>query len=32
MEYNYLVDTYDTERIKTLGVWSTFTDDDPTAR
>ncbi len=28
MEYNFLVDTYDTERIKTLSVWSMFMDDD----
>ena len=28
MEYVFLVDTYDTERIKTLSVWSMFTDDD----
>ena len=28
MEYQFLVDTYDTERIKTLSVWSMFTDDD----
>jgi len=28
MEYDFLVDTYDTERMKTLTVWSTFTDDD----
>ena len=28
MEYNFLVDTYDTERIKTLSVWSMFEDDD----
>ena len=28
MEYDFLVNTYDTERIKTLGVWSMFTDDD----
>jgi len=28
MEYNFLVDTYDTERIKTLSVWSMFKDDD----
>jgi len=28
MEYQFFVDTYDTERIKTLSVWSMFTDDD----
>ncbi|MGA3115318.1 MAG: DinB family protein [Syntrophobacteraceae bacterium] len=28
MEYDFLVDTYETERLKTLGVWSTFMDDD----
>jgi hypothetical protein len=28
MEYNFLVETYDTERIKTLGVWSMFQDED----
>ena len=28
MEYNFLVDTYDTERIKTLTVLSMFTDGD----
>ncbi len=28
MEYTFLVDTYDTERIKTLSVWSMFTDED----
>ena len=28
MEYDFLVDTYDTERLKTLNVWSMFTDDD----
>jgi uncharacterized damage-inducible protein DinB len=28
MEYQFLVDTYDTERIKTLSVWSMFTNDD----
>ena len=28
MEYNFLVDTYDTERLKTLNVWSMFKDDD----
>jgi len=28
MEYDFLVDTYDVERLKTLNVWSMFTDDD----
>ncbi|MBW1725904.1 MAG: damage-inducible protein DinB [Deltaproteobacteria bacterium] len=28
MEYNFLVDTYETERIKILSVWSMFEDDD----
>ncbi len=28
MEYDFLVDTYETERLKTLSVWSTFMDDD----
>jgi len=28
MGYDFLVDTYDTERIKTLSVWSMFLDDD----
>jgi uncharacterized damage-inducible protein DinB len=28
MEYDFLVDTYETERLKTLGVWSTFMDED----
>jgi uncharacterized damage-inducible protein DinB len=28
MEYDFLVDTYATERIKTLSVWSMFADDD----
>ncbi|MFQ5715258.1 MAG: DinB family protein [Candidatus Scalinduaceae bacterium] len=28
MEYKFLVDTYDTERIKTLSVWSMFRDED----
>lgn len=26
--YQFLIDTYDTERIKVLGVWSMFRDDD----
>jgi uncharacterized damage-inducible protein DinB len=28
MNHAFLVDTYETERLKTLSVWSTFTDDD----
>jgi len=28
MGYDFLVNTYDTERIKTLSVWSMFLDDD----
>lgn len=28
MAYKFLVDTYETERIKTLSTWSTFKDDD----
>lgn len=28
MRYQFLIDTYDTERIKVLSVWSTFRDDD----
>ena len=28
MEYDFLIETYDTERLKTLSVWSTFMDDD----
>jgi uncharacterized damage-inducible protein DinB len=28
MNYAHLVDTYETERVKTLSVWSMFTDDD----
>jgi uncharacterized damage-inducible protein DinB len=28
MRYDFLIDSYDTERIKVLGVWSEFTDDD----
>jgi hypothetical protein len=28
MEYQFFVDTYDTERIKTLSVWSMFTNED----
>lgn len=28
MRYDFLIDTYDTERIKVISAWSTFTDDD----
>lgn len=28
MEYAHFVDVYETERLKTLSVWSMFTDDD----
>lgn len=28
MEYQFLTDTYETERIKTLSTWSTFKDED----
>ena len=28
MRYSFLVDTYDTERLKVLSVWSEFTDQD----
>lgn len=28
MDYSFLVDTYATERLKTLNVWSMFQDDD----
>src|SRR5215831_13206348 len=28
MRYDFLVETYDTERIKVLSVWSEFRDDD----
>jgi uncharacterized damage-inducible protein DinB len=28
MEYDFLVDTYDSERLKTLAVWSMFADED----
>jgi uncharacterized damage-inducible protein DinB len=28
MEYTFLVDTYETERLKTLNVWSMFKDED----
>lgn len=32
MEYDFLIDTYDTERVKTLSVWSMFRDDDLSKR
>ena len=32
MEYNFLIDTYETERVKTLSTWSTFKDEDLSAR
>ena len=28
MKYDFLVDSYDSERLKVLGVWSEFRDDD----
>lgn len=28
MEYNFLIDTYETERMKILSTWSTFKDED----
>jgi uncharacterized damage-inducible protein DinB len=28
MGYSFLIDTYETERIKVVGVWSMFQDDD----
>jgi uncharacterized damage-inducible protein DinB len=28
MQYNFLIDTYESERIKVVSVWSEFTDDD----
>jgi hypothetical protein len=28
MRYDFLVETYDTERIKVLSVWSEFRDED----
>jgi uncharacterized damage-inducible protein DinB len=28
MRYQFLVDTYETERLKVMGVWSMFHDDD----
>jgi hypothetical protein len=32
MEYDFLIETYDTERIKTLSVWSMFLDTDLSIR
>ncbi len=32
MDYQFLIDTYETERIKTLSTWSTFKDEDLSAR
>lgn len=32
MRYDFLVDSYETERIKVLSVWSEFRDDDLTVR
>lgn len=32
MQYDFLVDTYDTERLKVLSVWSEFEDDDMPVR
>ena len=28
MRYQFLIDTYDTERLKVVGVWSMFRDSD----
>ena len=28
MRYDFLIDTYDTERLKVLSVWSEFRDDE----
>ena len=28
MKYDFLIDTYDTERVKVLSIWSEFRDDD----
>ena len=28
MKYDFLVDTYETERIKVVSVWSEFKDED----
>src|SRR5262245_36326415 len=32
MTYDFLIDTYDTERLKVLSVWSEFRDDDLSMR
>ena len=32
MRYDFLVDTYDTERLKVLSVWSEFKDEDLSVR
>jgi len=32
MRYEFLIETYDTERIKVLSVWSEFRDEDLPAR
>src|SRR5262245_58330557 len=32
MKYDFLIDTYDTERLKVLSVWSEFRDEDLTVR
>ncbi len=32
MDYNFLIDTYETERVKTLSTWCTFKDEDLSAR
>jgi len=32
MDYQFLIDTYETERIKVLSTWSTFKDEDLTTR
>jgi len=28
MPYDFLIDTYETERVKVVSVWSEFTDED----
>ena len=28
MRYDFLIDSYETERVKVLSVWSEFRDDD----
>ena len=32
MRYDFLIDTYDTERLKVISAWSMFTDDDLAVR